>query len=149
MEHNCKPFEPIFSSLVVQEDDIACSIKNESVRKDEKDRAKLIKNLKTLHTHILKPIENLYKKYLVNDTVVTCKITTYKQDCFSSECVANYVCDIETFDLQSINKLLGRMLDKISTLIYDKNIEFMSEIINKFKSIKSYIDLFEMFVTKW
>lgn len=158
LKNHCAPLEPHFSNLkaaTVGRDVV--DVDSNDVEFGEADEAKFLKKVNQLNSQVLKTIETLYKKYLsaavtsnADGSFVIKRISSEQAGCFALECLANFIEDVETLDLKSINRSLDKLATSLAAIIYNaRNAEFMCRVISEFRVLKAYIDLFAAFATKW
>lgn len=157
LREQCKPFEPMFNDLLETSVNANSKCENPTqhdvtLENRDEEAKSLTKKFSKLNSLLLKPIETLYKKYLSAEkpTMVVKKITSDQPGCFVQECLVNLCDDVEKLALAPINKLLDKLTKKVVDLIHaEKAEELMSGIMNQIKVVKTFMDVFEAFVTKW
>lgn len=152
--NNCAPFQPHFVQLANSSS--ITNSKNIDELKEQTEQikeAKLFKQIGQLNSHVLKVIEELYKKYLdksVSEPMIK-KISSDNAGSFALECLANLIRDVELLDPKSINRSLNKLSDSLTQLIHrtTTNSELITRLIGEFRVIKAYLDIFETFANKW
>jgi midasin len=147
----CQPFERSIKKKLAQLDE-KLAIVEEMDSNDhnlDEETSKLNLNASTLIDIILKSIEILYKKYSV---LVEAKDPA-DDSVFYQETFKNLSEDISSLNLDKMNQLIQKLLYKqITRLIQSRSessAQKINEVIQKFKLVKLYADLFKNFCLKW